>query len=50
MLKITAIGNITSDFALRAQENEELPYDALRIHVNKKPNKTLDTDNADFDI
>ena len=27
-----------------------MKYDALRIHVNKKPNKTLDTDNADFDI
>ena len=26
MLKITAIGNITTDFALRTKENEELAY------------------------
>lgn len=36
MLKITAIGNITSDFALRAKENEELPYAMIRIASHRR--------------
>ena len=36
MLKITAIGNITTDFALRTKENEELPYAIIRIASDRR--------------
>lgn len=36
MLKITAIGNITTDFALRTKENEELAYAIIRIASDRR--------------
>lgn len=47
MLKITAIGNLTSDIELRTKPNEDLPYAILRIasdrrYKDKEGNKFTD--------
>ena len=36
MLKITAIGNLTSDLELRTKPSEELPYTVLRIASDRR--------------
>lgn len=36
MLKITAIGNLTSDLELRTKPNEELPYTVMRIASDRR--------------
>lgn len=36
MLKITAIGNITSDFQLRSKPGDEIPYAIIRIASDRR--------------
>lgn len=36
MLKITAIGNLTSDIELRTKPNEDIPYAILRIASDRR--------------
>lgn len=36
MLKITAIGNITSDFTLRAKPGDDTPYAIIRIASDRR--------------
>lgn len=36
MLKITVIGNITSDFELRTKPNDDLPYAIMRVASDRR--------------